>query len=245
MHLYASIAYALAKNKRLLADSSPKFQSICLSLRMGNFPCTAKDQVKHVNHAMKRAAKMVHHAKFEFNTNKTMHQEIDFFRERLLPDSNIKWETPIAHIIPRMPTFTSFGDSCLKGAGGYSTLLGYWWHIPFPKEIMQRTLLHKKDNSDGRLISINVLEFVTVIINYCASLHVVTTTSATNNPHPVLLNVTDNASALSWTTGACRKPMIGRRLACFFCSLLIGSPLGIKSKWISTNTTRLLMTFRI
>ncbi len=89
---------------------------------------------------------------------------------------------------------------------------------------MQRTLLHKKDNSDGRLISINVLEFVTVIINYCASLHVVRTTSATNNPHPGLLNMTDNASALSWTTGACRKSMIGCRLARFFCSLLIGSP---------------------
>ncbi len=71
-HLYASIAYALAKNKRLLADSSPEFQSICLSLRMGNFPCTAKDQIKHVNHAMKRAARMVHHAKFKFNINKTM-----------------------------------------------------------------------------------------------------------------------------------------------------------------------------
>ncbi len=103
---------------------------------------------------------------------------------------------------------------------------------------MQRTLLHKKDNSDGRLISINVLEFVTIIINYCA-LHVVTTTSATNNPHPVLLNVTDNASALSWTTGACRKSMISRRLARFFCSLLIGSPLGINSKWISTNDNKI------
>ncbi len=173
---------------------------------------------------------MVHHAKFEFNINKTMCQEIDFFCEKLLPDSDIKWETPIAHIIPQMPMFTSFGDSCLEGAGGYSILLNYWWHILFPEEIMQCTLLHKKDNSDGCLISINVLEFITVIINYCASLHVVTTTSATNDPHPDLLNVTDNASALSWTTGACRKSMIGRSLARFFCSLLIGSLLGINSK---------------
>jgi hypothetical protein len=94
-HLYASIAYALAKNKQLLADSSPEFRSICLSLRTGNFPCTAKDQVKHVNHAMKRAAKMVHHAKFEFNINKTMRKEIDFFCKKLLPDLDIKWETPI------------------------------------------------------------------------------------------------------------------------------------------------------
>ncbi len=182
---------------------------------------------------------MVHHAKFEFNINKMMCQEIDFFCEKLLPDSDIKWETPIAQIIPRMPMFTSFGDSCLEGAGGYSILLCYWWHIPFPKEIMQCTLLHKKDNSDGHLISINVLEFVTIIINYCASLHVLTTTSATNDPHPVLLNVTDNVSALSWTTSACRNSMIGRRLARFFCSLLIGSPLGINSNWISTNNNKI------
>jgi hypothetical protein len=77
-----------------------------------------------------------------------MHQEIEFFREKLLLESNIAWETPIAHIIPRMPTFTSFGDSCFKGAGGYSILLGFWWHIPFPEAVKQRTLLHKRDNKD-------------------------------------------------------------------------------------------------
>ena len=99
---------------------------------------------------------------------------------------------------------TSFGDSCIKGAGGYSIMLGFWWHIPFPEAVKQRTLLHKQDNKDGLLILINVLKFVTVIINYCATLHIITTTLATNNPYPVLLNVTDNASALSWTTGACK-----------------------------------------
>ncbi len=62
---------------------------------------------------------MVHHTKFEFNINKTMRQEIHFFCEKLLPDLDIKWETPIAYIILQMPMFTSFGDSCLEGAGGY------------------------------------------------------------------------------------------------------------------------------
>jgi hypothetical protein len=238
MHLYASIVYVLAKNKQLLVDSSPEFRSICLSLKMGNFLYLAKDQVKQINHAIKRAARQVYHAKFEFNSNKAVRQEIDFFRKKLLPESNIKWETPIAHIIPRMPMFTSFGNSCLEGARGYSTLLGYWWHILFPNGVKQRTLLHKKDNKDGRLISINVLEFITVIINYCALLHGVTTTSASNDPYSVLLNVTDNASALSWTTGACRKSRICRLIACFFCSLMIGSPPGINSKWISTKDNK-------
>jgi hypothetical protein len=162
-----------------------------------------------------------------------MRQEIEFFRKKLLPTSKICWESPIAHVIPRIPTFTTYGDSCLEGAGGYSLSFGFWWHLPFPEGVKQRTLLHKKDIADGLLISINVLEFVTVIINYCAALHTVFTKKPTSNPYPVLLNVTDNLSALSWTIGACRKSRIVRLLARFFCSLLINSPLGINSQWIS------------
>ncbi len=150
---------------------------------------------------MKKAAHLVHHAKFKYNINKMMRQEIVFFCKKILLESGIAWETPIAHILTRMPTFTSFGDSCLKGAGGYSIMLGFVWHIPFPKAVKQRTLLHKQGNKDGLLILINVLEFVTVIINYCVTLHIVTTTSVTDDSYPVLLNVTDNTSAQSWTTG--------------------------------------------
>jgi hypothetical protein len=163
-----------------------------------------------------------------------MHQEIEFFRKKLLPKSGIHWESPIAPIIPRMPTFITFSDSCLKRARGYSLSLGFWWHLLFPEEVKLRTFLHKQDNTDGRLISINALKFVTVIINYCAALHMVLSTNPTNDPYPVLLNVTDNLSALSWTNGACPKSRIGRHLACFFCLLLINSPLDINSHWIST-----------
>jgi hypothetical protein len=108
---------------------------------------------------------------------------------------------------------TTFGDSSLEGAGGYSISLGYWWHLSFPDEVIQRTLMHKKDNKDGQLISINVLKYVTVIINYCASLHVFMTRSIPNGLHPILLNVTNNAFALSWTNHTCRKLKFGRLLA--------------------------------
>jgi hypothetical protein len=129
-----------------------------------------------------------------------------------------------------------FGDSSLTGMGGYSTDMKFWWHMPVPEEVQRRTLLHKKDNSDEELISINVLEFVTVIVSYLAALHVVVTTNNfTTDPHPVLLNVTDNSSALSWTMNACRKSKIAQLLARFFCSLVMNSPLGINSKWISTH----------
>ncbi len=62
---------------------------------------------------------------------------------------------------------------------------------------------------------------------------------ATNDPYPVLLNVTNNASALSWTTGACKKSKVGHMLARFLCSLMLNSPLGINSKWISTDDNKI------
>ncbi len=78
-----------------------------------------------------------------------MRQEIEFFREKLLSNSEICWESPIAHIIPRMPTSITFGDSCLEGTGGYSLSLGSWGHLPFPEKVKLCMLLHKQDNTDG------------------------------------------------------------------------------------------------
>ncbi len=96
------------------------------------------------------------------------------------------------------------------------------------------------------LILIKVLEFVMVIINYCAALHVVWTSLVTDDPHPVILNVTNNSSVLSWTLHMCKQSKTGQMLSCFFCSLLINLPLGINSQWISTQLmTRLLTKFLV
>ncbi len=174
-----------------------------------------------------------------------MQQEIAFFHEKLQQSSGILWETPIAHIIPRMPTATAFGGSWLEGEGGYFISLEFWWHIMFPDKVIQRMLIHKKDNSNGLLISINMLKFIMVIINYCVSLHVITMTKITGDLHPVLLNIANNASALSWTNHTCRTSKISQLLAHFFCLLLINSPLGINSQWISTNDNKMPMTYLV
>jgi hypothetical protein len=145
-HLYAFIAYALSENKRFLADSSPEFQTLIKSLHSGYFFCNVKDQIHHISFAIKRSTKLVHQSRCKYNITKSMRQEIEFFHEKLLPKSRICWESPTAHIIPRMPTFITFTDSCLKGAGGYSLSLGFWWYQPF---LELRTLLHKQDNADS------------------------------------------------------------------------------------------------
>ncbi len=77
------------------------------------------------------------------------------------------------------------------------------------------------------------------IKNYCATLHVVRTSPVTFDPHPDILNVTNNSSALSWTHHTCKRSKIGQMLAHFFCSLLINSPLGINSQCISTNDNKI------
>jgi hypothetical protein len=197
--MYVSIAKVLASNRAILLESLHKFKNIIQSLSTGSFACSPKDQTRHNSFALKQAARLVHHSKTKYSITKNMRLEIEFLRDKLLPQSDIQWETPIAHIIRRMPSASAFGDSSLIGMGGYSLDLKFWWHLTVPEEVQQRTLLHKVDNRGGQLISINVLEFVTVIIDYIASLHVITTTSFTADPYLVLLNVTDNTSALIWT----------------------------------------------
>ena len=61
----------------------------------------------------------------------------------------------------------------------------------------------------------------------------------TEDPHPVVLCVTDNISAKKWTTHTCKKSIIGRALARFFCGLMINSHVGINAKWISTAANKI------
>jgi hypothetical protein len=154
---------------------------------------------------MKRAARLTHNASYQYNINNTMRYKIEFFCNKLKPDSGIEWETPIAHLILRMPFAMTIRDSSLEGAGGFSTTLGFWWPIHFPNEMVQCTLQFKTNNNNDMLVLINVLEFVMVRINFCAALHVVQTSPITDDPQPVILNITNNSSALSWTLYTCKQ----------------------------------------
>ena len=235
-HLYGSIAFALGKNKEYLEAHSKEFQHLVALQKSGTRFAGAKtSHDKIVRFAIKQAARSVHHSRRKYDIVPTMRAEIEFFRRMLQPNTGLSWETPIAHLIKRVPSATAFGDACLDGAGGYSIDLCFWWHLEFPQEIVERTLKYKKDNKAGDLISINVLEFLTVILNYCAAYTVFTTERVSEDPFPVILNVTDNMSALNWTTHTCKCSQGGRLLARTFCSLLIGSPVGINAKWISTH----------
>ena len=217
------------------AISFNPFKSLLETIKTKNFKSNMNSEHNStVRFAIKKAAKMVHHAKMEYNIVTSMREEISFFEQQLKPNSGATWEAPIAFLIKRTPYASTFGDACLDTGGGYSTKLKFWWHLEFPEAVVERTLKHLPNNKDEKLISINVLEFVIVIVNYCAALTVIMVENPTDDPFPILLNAVDNTSAHSWTTHTCKSSHLGKLLARFFCFLLIGSKLGINSTWIST-----------
>jgi hypothetical protein len=75
-HLYLSFAYALSENKRLLTESSAEFQDIVLAICTSAFVTLCKDLAWHTSFAMKRVAKLTHHASYQYSINKTMHYKI-------------------------------------------------------------------------------------------------------------------------------------------------------------------------
>jgi len=99
-----------------------------------------------------------------------------------------------------------------------------------------------EDQYNETFILINCLEYVTIIVNYCAAISVILEDNDIADPHPVVLCVTDNISAKNWTVHTSKKSIIGRALARFFCGLLIGSNVGINAKWISTLANKITIS---
>jgi len=238
-HIYTSFAFALKQNKELLLACSPKFSEIVGYIERKQFSGNQSEFAKDLNFALKTAAIMVNHFKQVYVINETMQAEIDFIHQALREDAGISFKVPIAFIIPRTPTASLFGDSSLRACGGYSTALQVWWYLPFLDDIVHQTLLHMKNNDNETFISINCLEYVTIIVNYCAAISVILEDDDIADPHPVMLCVTDNISAKRWTVHTSKKSIISRALARFFCRLLIGSNVGINAKWISTLANKI------
>ena len=113
-----------------------------------------------------------------------------------MPSLGVSWITPIAHMIPRTPSFSACGDACLYGGGGFSLDMKFWWHLKWPEEIKGNTKLFLSDNKSGKMISINVLEYATIILNYAAALTVLEYDGVGDDIYPVLLNWADNTSVV-------------------------------------------------
>ena len=137
-HFYRSIAHALAQNKFTLERSSFEFQQLTKLLKNKDYRPNSKVDEEHkiIRFALKKAARMVHHAPVEYNIIPSMREELDLFANYLEPNSGVAWKTPIAFLIERTPFASSYGDACLDAAGGYLIDLKFWWHVKFPLAVV-------------------------------------------------------------------------------------------------------------
>ena len=85
----------------------------------------------------------------------------------------------------------------------------------------------RSSNRDGKLISINALEYAGIIITYVASTHYFLQHPRADDPHPIALLMADNTTAESWIIRACTSSAIGRALGRVQCAPMIDNPLGI------------------
>ncbi len=237
-HAYDQIAMALSSNRRMLHHQSQEFKILIKCIKtgsMGNSKIT-QDVGSLVAFALKKASRMIHRSRCTYRISDLLREDIEFFRMALTPNSGIPWWSQLAHVVLRTPMGIPIGDSCLTGCGGYCVELRFWWHVAFPDHIVKRTLIYLKDDSSGNLISINALEFVTIIINYCAAYSVIDADDLFSvDQFPVVLCKTDNTSALNWASHRCKGSPLGRALGRLFVGLLMDSPLGINAEWLSTH----------
>jgi hypothetical protein len=125
-NLFTSLAFALKNNTELLNKCSSSFQELIQQIETKNFNCRVSNQQRHINYALKKAAKMIIKHSQLYLVSKTMQEELLFLSQAILTDSDIKFKTPITHLIPRIPMATIIGDSSLIACGGYSITLGFW-----------------------------------------------------------------------------------------------------------------------
>ena len=91
-------------------------------------------------------------------------------------------------------------------------------------------------NKDGTLVTINALEYASLIINYVAATHVlVHVDPSPADPHPTVLLYADNTAAESWMRKASKSSAGGRALGYIQAALMINNPVGINVDRVTTT----------
>ena len=187
--------------------------------------------------ALSKLAKAIWNSNEKCFINKSLREELQLLISIVTSDT-IQWQIPIAHMIPRTPDFENWGDASLTAAGGFSIDLKFYWYLHWPNSISSKTLkfFKHKVKQDGELISINLLEYVVIIINYAISSYFYKTDNLGRTyKYQTLLNWSDNRSAISWTKHAAKSSAGGKALSRIFCSLCINNPLQCISDYINTK----------
>jgi len=225
-----SILIGLRQNTKLI-HKNKKFSSLLNDATQKHTPTL--DSVLRKNFAFSKILKATWNCKQQFFISQTLRQELKFLLHIFNNHKKFKLYAPISHLIGRTADFTALGDACLDGAGGYSEKLHFWWFVPWPQHIRERTIKYsnkKYKSIDNTILSINLLEYIAILISFSAAIMAVSSTPS--NPYPLIEILSDNRSAISWTKKAASSSREGKNLSLIFTSLLLKSPLGLQSSYI-------------
>jgi len=177
------------------------------------------------NFAISQLLRQTWHSRKKFRISPLLKKELKMLQYIFKKRKEYKFESPIAHLISKDFDFSALGDACLEGAGGFSSSLHFWWYIPWPPFIKEKTLKHfvkTYKTLSGSFISINLLEYATILISYAACVSKLRILSPTLlQPNPTLLIESDNTAAVSWTRKAASSTQAGKSLAFILTSIMI------------------------
>ena len=228
----ASLAAALKLNEEVARRSIRSFQNALKALR--RLPPGAEHEDARRFHQARVARHPHLHPKPHF-INKTLRKELRLIR-RVLSDDRFSKNTPISHLISRVPIATAYGDSSLDAAGGFCPELGFWWYIEWPQNIRARTLRFVKNNRQGNLIDINLLEYAALLItDIIANTRVCDLGILATDPNPHVLYYGDNTTSESWAEKGAKHSPAGRALGRLQCALMVNNPVHFRVEHISTE----------
>jgi len=228
-----SLLHVMRKNRKIVMGRS-RFKQLIIDANDGSNDNIALLRRKF---AISHLAKAIWNCNEKCFINNSLREELNLLID-IITSNSIQWSMPIAHLIPRIPDYQAWGDASLTAAGGFSIDLGFYWYLAWPHEIRSKTLkfFTKNMKHNGELISINLLEYIVVIINYAICTYIFNTKNLNSvHQHHTLLNWSDNKSAIAWTKQAAISTTGGKALSRIFCSICINNDLSCTSDYINTK----------
>ena len=186
---------------------------------------------------MSKIAIAVWNSSVKYFITKPLRVELTLLAD-IMKNENFNWETPMSHIIPRTPDFAAWSDSSIEAAGCFTVDLKFSWHIKWPYSITSWALKHFDvwSKEGENLISIYLLEYAVIIINYAIVSHIGTDLNLCENfQEQSLLNWCNNRTAIYWTRNAAISTKSGTALSRIFCSLWINNNINCVFDYINTK----------
>ena len=226
-----SILLALRTNTKIISSTKSMEQW----LHDSNLSDLNSVTTSRKHFAFSKIMKATWNLKTKFFITTSLRNELHYLH-KIFSSKKYKISSPIAHVIPRDPDFIAYGDACLDGAGGFSTSLKFWWFFQWPPIVQKRNIKNFKQtykSPNGQILSINLFEYVAVIISYAAAILSHRTKRANStHPFPVIKIYSDNKSAIAWSTKASASSKAGKSMSLLLASLLVNEPMGLWTGYV-------------